>query len=1538
MGVAILCPLLLIVLLAVMLYIPPIQNWAVHKAAQYASAETGMTITIDRVRLVFPLDLGMEGVLALQPNDSIKGKTDTIADIKRVVADVRLWPLLRGEVDIDELSLHDMRLNTANLVHEARIQGEIGLLLLRSHGIDLGASMVNIDEAAVNSSRLNVELSDTVPPDTTESTNVWCIKLDRLSMNNTSVTLHMPNDTLQMMAHFGKAAVSDGWFDLGKGIYQVGRVEWSNGQAYYRNNFAPSVDGFDYNHIALSNLALRVDSIYYCDGNVRANVRSCRFRERCGLQLTDLRLPLSMDSATLSIPSVLLKTTASTLSGQVAMDLNAFDDQEPGKVNVSIHGSIGKADIQHIAPGIPYGFGKHWPNQPLTIDGTLKGNMQKAHLSGVTIALPTAFTVKADGFVANLTDTDRLKADINVEAKTGKLGFIMAMFAPDMAKTVTIPNGMTLKSRIGIDGQSYTASIDAHEGKGSLRGNAKLDARRMAYSAQLTANGLQLRHFLPKMDIQPLTASIDVKGVGTDLFSPSTQMAAKARVTSFGYGKQQIDRLNASLSLANGKINVAADGDNPLFGGSLSFNGLTRSNRIKGTFVCDLSRADLRRLGITQGGLTVGMCSHIDIDTDLKNYYKVQGEVGDVSLVTNGKTYRPEDLSLDLLATADTTHAVVNCGDFHLDADASGSYETLMAQANRLIDEVGRQMHDKYIDQVRLRERLPMARIYLCSGKENVFCRLLKWKGYEVGRLLLDMDSSPSLGLNGELQIDSLVVDSILLDTIRFAIQTDTTRMKYTAQVRNNKQNPDYTFNALINGGLYEHGSYLTTKVYDANDELGLRLGLAAYMRDNGISLHIYGEDPILGYKKFAANKKNFVFLGDDQRISADLKLTADDGMGVQIYSNDENTDALQDITVSLAKFDLAKVLSVIPYTPDMGGMMNGDFHVVKTADELTVSSAVDVNDLVYEKWPMGDIGTEFVYMPMDDGSHYVDGMLLHDGNEVATLKGTYKNTADGYLDAALGLERLPMHLFNGFVPDHLIGLRGYGEGTLTVQGPLSKPNINGEVYLDSTFMYSEPYGVQLRFADDPVKITDSKLLFENFEMFANNDSPLNISGDFDFSNLDRMMLNIRMRARNFKLIDAKENARSEAYGKAFVNFFGSMTGPVESLRMRGKLDVLGTTDMTYVMRDAELTTDNELNELVTFTNFRDSTQEVVERPAINGFDMELSLSIDESAHIMCMLNADHSNYIDLMGGGDLRMKYNPNDNLTLTGRYTLNNGEMKYSLPIIPLKTFTIQDGSYLEFQGDPMNPTLNITATESVKATVNEGTGSGRSVEFDCGVKLTQTLNNLGLEFIIDAPNDMTISDELKTMTTEGRSKVAITMLASGMYLTDGNTSSFSMNSALSSFLQTEINNVAGKAMRSMGLDLGMSVDNSTTSSGAMHTDYNFKFSKRLWNNRLSVNIGGKVSTGAELDMDRQNNNTFFDNVELEYRLDENSSKYLRLFYDNNKYDWLEGPLGQYGVGFMWKRKLRHFKDIFSFGKKEETVPPAPRDSINTQKKDEK
>ena len=124
---------------------------------------------------------------------------------------------------------------------------------------------------------------------------------------------------------------------------------------------------------------------------------------------------------------------------------------------------------------------------------------------------------------------------------------------------------------------------------------------------------------------------------------------------------------------------------------------------------------------------------------------------------------------------------------------------------------------------------------------------------------------------------------------------------------------------------------------------------------------------------------------------------------------------------------------------------------------------------------------------------------------------------------------------------------------------------------------------------------------------------------------------------------------------------------------------------------------------------------------------------------------------------------------------------------------------------------------------------------------------------------------------------------------------------------------------------------MDNTMLGSGQMHTDYSFKFAKRFWNNRLRIVIGGKVSSGAEVE---NQNETFFDNVTFEYRLSANSNKYLKFFYDRDSYDWLEGYVEQFGAGFMWRRKLQHFKDIFRFKKEKSIIDMFPVDTTKQKK----
>lgn len=1525
----VLTPILLFFVLALLVYLPPVQSWLVNKVTAYASEKTGMSISVESVRLVFPLDLGVDRFCMTRPGTSLTQSKDTVAYVKRLVADVRLWPLLKQDVEVDALEFNNMKLNTADFIHEARIKGNIGRLSLKSHGIDLGAETVKVDEAILKDAMVSVELSDTVAQDTAKSETRWKITVDKVDIARTGVTVHMPGDTLQIEAYMGKTELRDGYFDLYSGTYNVRRLDWNEGRFAYDNKFKEKTGGFDYNHISLTGVNIGIDSFRYCAPKLDMSLRTCAFNEKSGIVVSRLSGPVSLDSVKVCLPDFKFNTPNSELTANLAMDLNAFDDKNPGKLKLTANGSFGKQDIMLFLGGMPTSFIRQWPNQPLAVKAVLSGNMKHLNFAGLNAKLPTAFNLNASGYAANLSDMDRLGADVKIEAHTGNLGFLSALVNANGGNAgFKIPNGITLKGRLRAEGKRYMADLAASEGGGRLKAQGEINTASMAYTVSLAADRLHIGHFMPSSGMGALTAKAKAKGRGTDMMSAKTKLEASADVESFTLGKYDFSGINFNADINNGNAKAGIYSENNLMKGSAVFDVSLKGKDVYSALALDLQHADLYGMQVVKSPLTVSLRSNVNLMTDLKTKLGINGSLSDIAVTDTGKVFRPDNLTIGVFTSVDTLHLKADCGDFSIRFNAKGGYKRFLEHMDDCKKEFFSELRNRNIQFSTLMGKLPKADFYLNTGKENPLGRFATRAGYTFSDAHIDLTSSPDRGINGNLEILELENSSIKLDTIRFNITSDSARCNYSAQVRNNRKNKQYVFNAFLDGFMFPQGSGANVRFYDEKDSLGLKLGVTASMEEKGIKLHLLSDDPILGYKKFHVNEDNFIFMGTDRRISANLLLRSDDEMAVRVYTNDDNEEALQDLTIGINKFDLEKVLSVIPYMPRITGIMDGDFHLIKTTDEMSLSSSLSVEGMRYENNRMGDIATEFVYMPKTDGTHVVDGILTCNGEQVANIQGAYNAEGEGNLDARLDMTHLPVRLLNGFIPDRIVRFRGYADGAIDIKGTPGRPQANGEILLDSCYMRSAQYGMNMKMSEGPLRIVGSNLLFENFKMEASNNSPFTINGNVDFSDLSDMRMDLKMSAKNCQVVDSKENRRSVAFGKAFVDFNATMSGPFSNLKMLGQVNVLGTTDLSYILRDSPLSTDNQMDELVKFVNFNDTTEAVVTHQPLSGFSMDLMLNISQGAHVMCYLNTDHSNYLDLVGGGSLRMKFDDMNDLQLTGKYTLDNGEMKYSLPVIPLKTFTIKDGSYIEFTGDPMNPRLNITATESTKANVSTDGGTGRTVEFECGVVITKTLSDMGLQFILDAPEDMTLHNELLSMSTEQRGKLAVTMLTTGMYIADGNTGGFSMNDALSSFLQSEINNITGSALRTLDLSFGM--DNTQDASGNTRTDYSFKFAKRFWNNRMRIVVGGKVSTGAEIE---NQNESFFDNVTFEYRLGSSTDKYVKLFYDNNAYDWLEGTTREYGVGFIWRRSLQHFKDIFSF-KKKNTDTPVPNDTIKTNK----
>lgn len=276
-------------------------------------------------------------------------------------------------------------------------------------------------------------------------------------------------------------------------------------------------------------------------------------------------------------------------------------------------------------------------------------------------------------------------------------------------------------------------------------------------------------------------------------------------------------------------------------------------------------------------------------------------------------------------------------------------------------------------------------------------------------------------------------------------------------------------------------------------------------------------------------------------------------------------------------------------------------------------------------------------------------------------------------------------------------------------------------------------------------------------------------------------------------------------------------------------------------------------------------------------------------------------------------MNYSPRGVMSVQGRLTASEGEMKYALPVIPLKSFTLLPGSYVNFDGDLYNPSLNIAAKSRTKAAVQTEGSSTRSVAFDVGIKITNTLNDMGLAFTLDAPEDGNMQEELSKYSDDEMSKLAVALLATGMYVADNNMSALNANTALSTFLQAELNNITGRALNSI-VDVSLGMDKTN-----LGTDYSFKFSKRFFSDRLSVVIGGRVSDNKDVNQ-AMGIGSFIDDVSLEWRIDPSATRSVRLFHNKDYKNIFEGVLEKNGVGVVLRKKMDSLSELIFWKKKKE------------------
>ncbi len=1309
--------------------------------------------------------------------------------------------------------------------------------------------------------------------------------------------------------------VLNGKIDLDNERFSFSDIALAGADVSYDADGKAPAQGLDPSHIAMKGMDADIKAVEYRgDGSMNMDIAHLSGKERSGLTLKDSRGNFAMDSKGMKLDDFFVQTPHSSLNLDMAMDNNAFDTpaagRKPGQFSVKMDGNIGREDLAMALENVRPDIAHNLPNKSLKAKVDAHGNMEslqvdnlEAHMDGV---MDVKGKMKASGLSGN-----NPAIDTQFTAKIPDTRFLK----PVMPADIQLPKSIDLTADTRYDSKGIYAKAHGTLGDSKVNIDGKVGMQSEDYDFVADLNNFRLRDYMPNGEQIELTGYVAAKGHGFDPYDPATKTNATLDIKHMRYEDLQLEKINGTVALFRGDFDANLSVDDPKLQTVFTARGkmLEPKNGVNADLDIDLRHADLHELGMYDGELKASTKGKFKLHSDLDRNYLATANVDTLHLTLDGQQIATDHTNLYALTNEDTTLVTLHSGDMELDMQSPENLFTLMDKYGRTAELATRFAKRHELNINLLKRHFPKANLKLNVGEHNPLMKIMQMQGITLKSLVADLQTDSIVGVQGDAHLQGLKTDSIKVDDVALKIKQDTTAIRFDAWATL-PDHPDFKgFRAEAAGFVKTDQIEAEVKHFNKAGEMGVDLGFNLHFADSGMTGHFLPERPTLAYIPFRLNEGNYIRLDTLNNLFADIRMESEeDSCKIEVSATNDSTR--QHIQADISQLDLSKIVPLAPgLIPEMEGLMNVNVNYFSELGRYNITGKGTFSDFVFDGTNVGDIGADFSYEPEGDSIHVIRADITSGDSVALAVDGQYNSTGEGSIEADVKFNEFPLSMTAPFIPDQLFVLGGTLAGGLHVSGGGDHYIITGQLMPDSVNAISDIYSLNLRFEDKPILFDNSRIIFDDHQIFSVGSNPLTLSGWLDMTDISLPEMNLSLYGKNFTFMNAPRTRKSLVFGRMDGDIFTRVHGNPNDISIRGMVKMLPTTDMTYIMANTPLSVDYRLSDIVTFVDFNrpPDENEKRERPVYTNTEMLVNLIADNGAKFHCEFSADRQSYVDVVGEGSFNLSYTPAGTLSLIGRYTIDQGKMKYTLPAIPLKTFDIVKGSYVEFTGVPGNPTLNFAANEQTTATVSEEGMGSRSVKFKTGLEVKGTLDEMELLFTIDAPEDINVKNELASMSPEERNKLAVAMLCTGMYLAGSNSSGFDSNNALNSFLETEINNIANKALSTTTVNVDMGVEQTTRDDGSTRTNYSFKFSRRFFNDRLNVIIGGKVSSD---DSQYENESgAYIDDVSLEWRLNDSGTSYVRLFHEKNYENLLEGELISNGVSYIFRKKYSKLSEIW-------------------------
>jgi hypothetical protein len=631
-----------------------------------------------------------------------------------------------------------------------------------------------------------------------------------------------------------------------------------------------------------------------------------------------------------------------------------------------------------------------------------------------------------------------------------------------------------------------------------------------------------------------------------------------------------------------------------------------------------------------------------------------------------------------------------------------------------------------------------------------------------------------------------------------------------------------------------------------------------------------------------------------------------------------------QDFKLDFRNLNLQELTALSGVNAKVEGSITGNLNYRETDGNPYIFSDIHVDTLRFNDQLVGATNLKATW---NDARRTIRMMLQSQMDNLKTLEVDGEFTPEGRkLDFEIRLNDFQLQALNRYSNVIVKEIDGIGTADLTLDGTLSQPELNGTIgfskgeatisYLNTRYIFN-----------DPVRIYNNNLYFENFTVSDQSGNSGLVNGSISNSYFRDFYTNIRIEAQNLHCMNTRSVDNELFYGTIYATGDVTINGPFQDIRM----NIDGTTERnTALFLPLYNAREVQSSDFITFIKEEDVDEpEETVRRTVGGLKLELEVDVTEDAVVQLIFDPKVGDIIETSGRGNLRMFMDPYQGFRMFGDVELLKGDYLFTLQNVINKRFEIEPGGKISFSGSPINSTIDLAAIYQTRAApynLYPGDPSGdadlkkrleRRMPIECHLNLLGELQTPTITAGIVMPTaEPEIRDYLEnaTGTEEELMKQFLSLLViNNFYSVSGYgiQNVGTMNSSFAGVTASELfSNQLSNWLSQISDDFDIGF-NYRPGDQVSTQEVEVALSTQLLNDRViisgNVDVGGQETNPSS---SASNNPYIMGDFEVEYKVTDNVSV-LAFNRSRDEVLYLTSPYKQ-GVGVSYRKEFNSFKQL--------------------------